>query len=171
MGGSEELDGRSAIFTEEQHLLGSWRWVAFVLAVGGIAFALWNEATAPRPPGEPSLTLQWLAGLGVGLVVVALILYVRLLVRVTDTHVFVHYRPLSRRTIPLSEIVSCEACRYRPIWEYGGWGLRLGRNNWAYTVSGREGVQLRFKQGRGLLIGSKMPRELAAAIQRGMTPK
>ncbi len=34
------------------------------------------------------------------------------------------------------------ARKYRPIREYGGWGIRYGWNGRAYSTSGNEGVQL-----------------------------
>jgi hypothetical protein len=54
---------------------------------------------------------------------------------------------------------------YRPILEYGGWGIRCGwRGGRAYNVSGNKGVQLVFKNGKRLLIGSQKPNELTQAI-------
>ncbi|MHC4338483.1 MAG: hypothetical protein ACYSTG_11155 [Planctomycetota bacterium] len=61
----------------------------------------------------------------------------------------------------------CYARTYKPIREYGGWGIRysfrkgIGR---AYNMSGNKGVQLVFKNGKKLLIGSQKPDELAQAI-------
>jgi hypothetical protein len=80
----------------------------------------------------------------------------------------IHYYPLRKRRIPLADITACEVRRYQPILEFGGWGIRLGKSGWAYTVSGREGVQLTFRAGRGLLVGSQRATELAAVIRRGM---
>jgi len=56
---------------------------------------------------------------------------------------------------------------YRPILEYGGWGIRygFGKKGRAYNVSGNKGVQLIFKNGKRLLIGSQKSDELAEAIQ------
>ena len=58
------------------------------------------------------------------------------------------------------------ARKYRPIWEYGGWGIRgsFGKGK-AYNVSGNKGVQLVFKNGRQLLIGSQRAEELEKAIR------
>jgi TATA-box binding protein (TBP) (component of TFIID and TFIIIB) len=48
--------------------------------------------------------------------------------------------------------------------EYGGWGIKYGRKGKAYNVSGNRGVQLVFKDGKQLLIGSQRAEELAEAI-------
>ena len=56
------------------------------------------------------------------------------------------------------------AREYRPILEYGGWGIRWGKSGEAYNISGKKGLQLVFKNGKKLLIGSKNPQELVKAI-------
>ena len=58
---------------------------------------------------------------------------------------------------------------YRPILEYGGWGIRCGfKGARAYNVSGNKGVQLILQNGKRLLIGSQKPDELVEAISSMM---
>jgi hypothetical protein len=70
----------------------------------------------------------------------------------------------------LEQIVQWEPLRYRPLLQYGGWGIRYGRSGrgqgwgWAYTVSGNRGVRLRLADGRSVLIGTRRPEELAQAL-------
>ena len=54
--------------------------------------------------------------------------------------------------------------QYKPIREYGGWGIRYGRGGKAYNVSGNKAVQLVLKNGKRLLIGSQRPDKLVEAI-------
>ena len=56
------------------------------------------------------------------------------------------------------------AREYRPLLEYGGWGIRYSFSGKAYNVSGKEGLQIIFKNGKKLLIGSRKPQELVTAI-------
>lgn len=58
------------------------------------------------------------------------------------------------------------ARQYSPIMEYGGWGIRYGfaGAGKAYNISGNKGLQIVFKNGKKLLIGSKNPDALVAAI-------
>ena len=58
-----------------------------------------------------------------------------------------------------------EAKTYDPM-EYGGWGVRgwPDRYGWAYNVSGNRGVQIEFKNGHRLMLGSQRADELAKAI-------
>lgn len=72
-----------------------------------------------------------------------------------------HSRP--RRFEP-RDLAESYVRRYRPILEYGGWGIRYGLKGRAYNVSGNHGVQLVLNDGKRILIGSSRPAELEAAI-------
>ena len=54
---------------------------------------------------------------------------------------------------------------YSPIGDYGGWGLRGLAGNKAYNVWGSEGLQLVFKSGNRLLLGTQHPAELREALR------
>ena len=90
----------------------------------------------------------------------------RLVTEVTPDGVLVRFPPLTKRWIGFDQIVSCEARTYRPIVEYGGWGIRWGLSGRAYNVSGNQGVQMTLASGRRLLIGSQRAEELAEVIRK-----
>ncbi len=58
-----------------------------------------------------------------------------------------------------------EKTTYRPLIDYGGWGIRYGRKGTAYTVSGNQGIQIVFNTSRKLILGSQMPDAFEDAIQ------
>ena len=53
---------------------------------------------------------------------------------------------------------------YKPVVEYGGWGIKSGKGGKVYNTSGNQGVQFVLKDGSKLLIGSQKAHDLAAAI-------
>jgi hypothetical protein len=65
-----------------------------------------------------------------------------------------------------SELQSVEVRQYKPLLEYGGWGLRLGTKGWAYNIAGNQGIQLVLQDGDKLLLGTQRPEEAAAVIAR-----
>jgi len=78
----------------------------------------------------------------------------------------IHYKNFAKE-----DLSECYARTYKPIREYGGWGIRCGfrkGSGRAYNMKGNQGVQLIFKDGRKLLIGSQKPDELAEAINKIM---
>jgi hypothetical protein len=88
----------------------------------------------------------------------------RQVTRVETGTVSVRFGFLSSTSIPTSEIRLAEAVKYRPVREYGGWGIRgLGRRR-AISTRGDLGVLLTRNDGSTLLIGSQKPRELLRAL-------
>jgi hypothetical protein len=107
----------------------------------------------------------WVYALAVAaLLLVVGLLFLRQTTSVGLEAVTVRFGPVYRTRIPLGEIVRAEAVAYRPLREYGGWGIRgLGRRR-ALSMRGDRGVLLTRADGSTLLIGSQKPRELLAAL-------
>lgn len=59
-----------------------------------------------------------------------------------------------KKTINWEDVASCEIRKYKPILEYGGWGIRFGMNGMAYNMYGNMGIQLTLKSGSKILIGT-----------------
>jgi hypothetical protein len=94
----------------------------------------------------------------------------RLVTEVRDDGFYVRFVPFhtSFRRVPWTAIESVESVTYRPLREYGGWGIRLRPGALAYNVSGSRGVFLTRPDDRDLLVGSQRPDELATAIREAM---
>lgn len=92
--------------------------------------------------------------------------FTRLITTVTKKGLFIRYIPFhfKMKEIDLKEIKNIEAKQYRPIMEYGGWGIRVGWKKKAYNVFGNKGVEITYRNDHKLLIGSQKPDELANAI-------
>jgi hypothetical protein len=74
--------------------------------------------------------------------------------------------------------------KYRPIKEYGGWGVNQGgfrfnifriqtlrfhslwSNNVAYNMSGNMGLQLELNNGKRVLIGTRKPVEVESVLRK-----
>ena len=56
--------------------------------------------------------------------------------------------------------------KYKPLIEYGGWGLRYGFGRTAYNISGNEGLQLEYGESSKLLIGTQKAEEMKLALER-----
>jgi len=113
----------------------------------------------------------WVYALLVALLVVLLaVVLLRLQTVVTSDAVTIRYGFLYRARVPVGDIVSAEAIAYRPVRDYGGWGVRgFGRRR-ALNARGNLGVLLTRQDGRTLLIGSQRPRELLAALAHAGIP-
>jgi hypothetical protein len=69
------------------------------------------------------------------------------------------------------DIEKCYVRSSSPISEFGGWGLRysLGGYGKAYTLYGYEGIQIDFKNGKKLFIGSRKATEIQTIINQIFT--
>lgn len=156
------------LYHEQQRFTQPWLW-ALLLGVAAVQCWAFGQVLLPghRPTGDdPPL---WLASAIVGFTAVALPLFIyscRLDILVRSDMLLVRFFPFHLRQVVIdySSIKSCLAVKYNPVLDFGGWGVRYGRNGRAYNVSGSLGVQLTFAAGPALLLGSQHPLELANAI-------
>jgi len=154
-------------YREVQRLTQLWIWALMLVPTaliwwGFVQQVALNRPWGDRPVSDLSLTIIWLL---TGIVLPLLLAAVNLSTVVQGDVIRLRYFPLWRKTIRLADIAECTARTYRPIREYGGWGIRWApRNGWAYNVRGNRGVQLVLANGKRLLIGSERAEDLAAAI-------
>ena len=88
----------------------------------------------------------------------------------TEVRVWFGWVPIYRRAVSISGIQSHAVVEYRPIADYGGWGIRAGRDGErVLNARGNRGVRLELADGSRLLIGSQRPEELAETIERART--
>jgi hypothetical protein len=71
-----------------------------------------------------------------------------------------------KHLIKIEEIEKIEALQYKPLGDYGGWGIRYGFKGKAYNVSGNLGVKVHLKNGRNILFGSQKYKELSKVLKR-----
>jgi len=148
---------------------------AIPLVVGAIAVIAWAVFLAQVVSGIPvgnhpaPDAAVWVIWTAFGIAVPALFAVMRLETKVQDDQLGYRFFPihLSWRMIPRDDIVRAVPATYRPLREFGGWGIRFGRRGRAYTVSGTGGVWITLRDGREFLLGSRRPGELADALTRG----
>ena len=162
-------------FHEEQQFRQPWLWILLLAMTAGVAalfvHGLYTQLVLGQPWGDSpmsdtGLVISAALTIGVSGGIALLFLKLKLVTTVDADGVHVRFFPLTRKHIPFDNIVSSKARTYRPIREYGGWGIRYSRKGHAYNVSGDRGVQLELREGRPLLIGSQKAEQLADAINR-----
>lgn len=96
--------------------------------------------------------------------VAVLFYFTKLETRLDETGITIRFFPFQRvyYYVKWEELESVQVRKYKPIMEYGGWGLRYSfRNGKAYNISGNQGLQLVLKSGKKFLIGTQKHTELA----------
>ena len=174
---------RSAVqYSETQYFRQLWLWLILggsaVLTAGIFGHGLYVQFVQGRPWGDRPMsdtalivTASLMFLLEGGLI--ALFAAAHLRTEVRDDGLYLRFFPfhLSFHRLPLADVAHVEPVTYRPIMDYGGWGIRYrwgspgGTKGKAYNVSGNRGVKLTYYAGNHILIGSQQPEELAAAIE------
>ncbi|NQZ75730.1 MAG: hypothetical protein HRT61_06400 [Ekhidna sp.] len=154
------------LFKERQSFVGTWMWY---LVIGICLLSL------------GATTFSFLIGRGteavIGLIIVTLVtgtitslLYrSKLEVQIDSNNVYYRFVPFvnSEHSISKEDVKEIYVRNYKPIWEYGGWGYRVrpGKGK-ALIVSGKEGLQIIFQNGKKLLLGTQKSESLKYAVQK-----
>jgi hypothetical protein len=153
-------------FSEEQRFnqLFTWLIIAPVLAITSYQlFEIVADKTRPIPSEE-------LIGLGIAFVVtvgVGLLFYhMKLITQINNAKIHIRFTPFVNKTIHWTEVNRAFITTYKPIMEYGGWGIRRRTGKTAYSVSGKQGLQLVLKNGKMILIGTQKSDEIAYLLKR-----
>jgi hypothetical protein len=136
-------------------------WPFMALGLGGTVGGI---AAARALSMAMRLSIAGVAVTGLGVAVTEFLVPLR--VTLLPAELQIRFGRRTRFRIPLRHIARAYARRYHPLKEYGGWGIRNGREGRAFTLGGRDGVQLVLRSGTRVLIGSRQAEELASAIRR-----
>ena len=159
------LQPATAVFREEQYF--DWRVYALVASVGFLV--------ATGLMHRNAWSYEFLLGLvvGMGLFVSFILFLLHMTTEVTPSHVRVWFgwAPIYRRVVPLVDVRRVALANFRPIADYGFWGVRSGRDGErALIARGNRGVRLELTDGSFLVIGSQRPEELARTIESALRP-
>lgn len=151
------------LFQEKQSFRQLWLWLLLALLDGLILWGLVQQFLLKTPFGNNPMSNS-------GLVITALLMLLfnvfffllQLQTRITEEGIAIRFYPVQKneRMYKWSELKEVYLRDYKPIREFGGWGIRTG----AYNVSGNKGLQLIFKNGEKLLIGTNKEDELKGLL-------
>jgi len=148
-------------FTQWWILLIPIAFVLFVIYVSYVQLVL-QTPVGNNPIGNSELWILWVMVIPL----VGLIFYVELTTVIDDAGVNVRLRPFVRRLIKWEDIEEMYLRKYRPLGEFGGYGLRFSTAGTAYNIKGNRGLQLKLKNGKSILIGTSDPERLKMALTR-----
>ncbi|QLC50282.1 hypothetical protein HWN40_08530 [Methanolobus zinderi] len=159
-------------FREEQKFRQLWIRIFVLLLLvfvwyGAIQQLIFGISFGNNPASDPVMFLLLIV---FGILFPAFMLSLKMVTEVRNDGLYIRFYPIHRsfRRFTFESIRSYEVRDYSPLKDYGGWGIRFGPKGQAYNVSGSKGVVLVLEDGKRLMVGSKQPDELAAAISRGM---
>ncbi|MHA8108000.1 hypothetical protein [Aquirufa sp. A-Brett2-W8] len=148
------------MFSETQRFTQWWLWLVLLVSWGALIYAL---ATEP-----PQSTLSYIISYGLGLLLPLLFCQMKLKTRIEAEGIYVRFFPFHFREkfYAWDSISACYVRDYSPLKEYGGWGIKysFNGNGLVYNVAGSVGLQLNFKEGEPVLIGTQKGEEIKAKL-------
>jgi len=152
------------LFEESQRFNQWWLWL---IILGSVGFAMY--ANIQTIQSDESLVSWTKLSLIIPILLIPSLFYFLMLkTRIEKNGIYVRFIPFHWKEIFIAwdQLETCSVRTYSPLGEYGGWGIKygLGGAGKVYNVSGNQGLQLVFKDGARLLIGTQKPQELQEII-------
>lgn len=148
------------IFSEKQKMKGIW--IALIPALIIVTLSMYQKGfnSTDLTPMITSITLV--------LLVIILLFKMQLKTVIFEDRIEVQYFPfhLKPRIIRFDELTAFETRTADCLKEYWGWGYKGTKKNRSYTAYGDFGLQLTFKNGNRLFIGSQKQGELEKVVNQ-----
>ncbi len=148
------------MYTETQRFTQWWLWL---ILIGVWSSMVYSIITAP-----PQTNAAVYVSFGIGILLPVLFWQMRLITRITEEGIYVRFIPFhfKEKFFPWETITASYVRTYSPLKEYGGWGIKYGFNGQGlvYNVAGNVGLQLQFKEGEAILIGTQKGEEIKQVL-------
>lgn len=155
------------LFTEKQKFRQWWVWTILLginglFILGFIKQILFRQQFGDNPMSDKGLIIFMLFMF----LFTFLFSQIGLETQITNKGIAIRFLLFERnyKLFKWSEISKYYIRQYRPLMEYGGWGIKYGNRGTAYNVYGNKGIQLEFLDGRNILIGTNKPEEAQAIL-------
>ncbi len=157
------------VFLEEQRF-NQW-WFRLLLVIIAIITIL--VVAKSYSELENDATAFWISIFTGGFTILLLFLIAfsfKLKTRIDEQGIHYGFWPfhLKLKTTRWSEIEKCYVTEYNPIADYGGWGYKVvsfRKKGAALNVKGNIGIQIVFKDGKKLLIGTQKEEEAKKVLE------
>jgi hypothetical protein len=159
-------------FYEVQRFKTWWAW----LGAGSLnllfVYAIVQQVILGSPFGSKPASDLVLVLIGLFFFLILLFLFsIKLKTEITDRGIQYRFYPFQFKetVIEWHELKDAYIREYNSFHEYGGWGIRTGTRKAGNAIntsaSGNQGLQLRFNNGRLLLIGTRKPDEIRLILE------
>ena len=154
-------------FNEVQRFRVRWAWAAVIVINGLFIYAIVQQVVMGKPFRNKPASNLTLVLIELGPLAVLFFLNA-IKLKTSIDQMGIHYRffpfQLRTTTIHWDELRDAYLREYNSFHEFGGWGIRMGSAKTGRAIntsaSGNIGMQLKFRDGQLLLIGTKRPQEI-----------
>ena len=162
-------------FNEVQRFKTWWAWTGVIALNVLIIYAIVQQVILGKPFGSKPASDLTLVLIELGpLALLIFLISIKLKTRIDDNGIHYRFFPFQLKTthIEWNELRDAYMREYNSFYEYGGWGIRTGSDKSGKAIntsaSGPKGLQLKFKDNKLLLIGTKRPDEIQTLVEKIM---
>ncbi len=125
----------------------------------------------PSVESEPdAFWISFVTSLFTLLLILSLVFLVKLETKIDELGIHYGFWPFYRKLkfISWSDVNKCTIIKYNPLVDYGGWGYKMGIfriKGSAMTVRGNIGIQIVFKSGKQLLVGTQRKEDAEKVLE------
>jgi len=162
------------LFSEEQRFTQKWLWILIIgvalLTTIPAFYKILSAENYERVESDSFPLILLVTELVFMGGIILLFLKMRLIVEIKSDGIWFRFPPLlgKWKSIMKDDIVGFEIRTYRPVLEYGGWGIKGSTRNKAYNVKGNVGLQLYLKNGKKILFGTQQNHAIEYALKKLM---
>ena len=157
------------IFKEEQRFTQSWLLIILGFSLLVPIYIIIEEFYSENSEMSNN---EFIFKIALVFISISLIFIFKLITRIDENGIHYQFFPfhLKPKTIDWSELKFAKTRTYDAISEYGGWGLKGGffwrkSKGVAYNVSGDIGIQLEYKTGKKILIGTQLLNDVNSVLK------
>jgi hypothetical protein len=148
------------MFTETQRFTQWWLWL---IIIGSWITMMYSIATV-SPPSTSTFMISFV----VGMLLPLLFWQMKLTTRITEEGIYMCFFPFhfKEKFFAWDTLSASYVRTYSPLMEYGGWGIKysFSGNGLVYNTAGNVGLQLNFKKGESVLIGTQKGEEIKQVL-------
>lgn len=155
-------------YCKEEQRLNQWWVLAILLFLNLIIIGFFVRLGHTMMDSYLALTLIFMINLLIIAGLSALVVRARLETQIDQRGIRYRYMPFIRswRNIDFQDLSKLYLRKYTPF-RYGGWGyFRDGKDNVILNARGNMGIQLVFKNGKRLLIGTQKAEEIQKLLDK-----
>jgi hypothetical protein len=169
--GQETQGQETTVFTEVQRSTGWFRWILIAFGsfsiIGFFLWLIWGIELGNMPPSN----IAWLLSFASLALIIVPLTMIKLTTRITDAAIYVRLSPpplylMHPNRFAWTSVKRAYIREYHEFKEYGGIGIRYAGPSVgeAITMNGSIGLQLELTNGQKMLISTRNPEELKAAL-------
>ncbi len=158
-------------FKEVQTFRRWWAWLGIIAINALFIYAIIQQVILKQPFGsKPASNIVLILLEIIPLLLLIFVFSIKLKTTINSDGIYYRYYPFQFKTTFISwdELSDAYLREYNSLYEYGGWGIRIGTaktgNAINTSASSNIGLQLKFRDGELLLIGTRRPGEIKLII-------